>query len=291
MTDPTPDSSALSRRAVIRSLAVGSIAAPVALSALGQAPARAATSRLRGMSGLHPLATPNWHPNPATDGLKAFEGVEADRKHLHPGRTYVLVEDNDHYRVNIWADDLDSTGSNDRQRTEVKGMVQNGTANKMLNGQTWQIDYAMYMPSTLHGTSKFTHIFQTKTTDPDAGPWCTLDLTRGSGNTEMINARAYGNSGSPDICSGKLAPLRDQWVTVQWKLTIGQKGAATFTLLKGTDANSPVYMTGHMTNVVIPANTSYVRPKWGIYRSVKSAKSDIIDTQILFKNYTGTRLS
>lgn len=170
-------------------------------------------------------------------------------------------------------------------------MVQNGTALKMLNGQTWQIAYAMYMPSTLHGTSRFTHIFQTKTVNPDAGPWCTLDLTRGSGNVEMINARAYGNSGTPDIAAGKLAPLRDRWVTVQWTLTIGPKGAAGFTLLNGTDPNSPVSMKGSMKNVVIPANTSYVRPKWGIYRSIESASSDIIDTYILFKNYTATRLS
>jgi hypothetical protein len=282
MADPTPQNTGISRRTAIRSLAVTAIAAPAVLTAVGEAPAWAGGSR---------AATLLWHPNPAVDGLKAFEGVEADRKGLHPTRKYVYVEGGDHYRANIWHDDLDSTGNDDRQRTEVKGMVQNGAANKMLNGQTWQIDYAMYMPSTLHGTSKFTHIFQTKTTNPDAGPWCTLDLTRGSGNVEMINARAYGNSGTPDIAAGKLAPLRDHWVTVQWTLTIGSKGAAAFTLLNGTDATSPVYMKGSMKNVVIPANSSYVRPKWGIYRSIKSASSDIIDTYILFKNYTATRVS
>ncbi|MEZ0108479.1 hypothetical protein ABH920_002480 [Catenulispora sp. EB89] len=283
MTDPTRRPTIMSRRTVIRSLAVSSIAAPAALAALGEAPAWATGSR--------PAATPLWHPVPAVDKLNAFEGVEADRGHRHPNRTYVLVEDADHYRLNIWHDDLDTTGNNDRQRTEVKGMVQNGTAFKMLNGQTWQIEYAMYMPSTLHGTSRFTHIFQTKTVDPDAGPWCTLDLTRGSGGTEMINARAYGTPGAPDIAAGRLAPLRDKWVTVQWTLTIGQRGAATFALLDGTDPSSPVYMKGSEKNVVIPANTSYVRPKWGIYRSIESAPSDIIDTYILFKNYTATRLS
>lgn len=282
MTDPTPKNTRISRRTVIRSLAVTSIAAPAVLAAGGELPAWASGAR---------ATTPLWHPNPATDGLKAFEGVEADRKGLHPDRKYVYVEGGDHYRVNIWHDDLDSTGDDDRQRTEIKGMVQNGTAFKMLNGQTWQINYAMYMPSTLHGTSKFTHIFQTKTVDPDAGPWCTLDLTRGSGNVEMINARAYANSGSPSIASGRLAPIRDTWVTVQWTFTIGSKGAASFALLNGTDANSPVYMKGSMKNVDIPANSSYVRPKWGIYRSIKSAKSDIIDTYILFKNYNATRLS
>ena len=39
----------------------------------------------------------------------------------------------------------------------------------------------------------------------------------------------------------------------------------------------------------IPDQGDYVRPKWGIYRSVQSAKSDILDTYILFRNYTATK--
>lgn len=278
-----------SRRSVIRSLAASSVAAPIALGASERADAAPGAGPV--MPGLTAQSgTLEWYPSPATDGMNAFEGLEADRTGLYPTRHYAYVEDADHYRLNIWADDLDSTGSNDRQRTEVKGMVRNGTALQMLNGQTWQINYAMYIPSSLHGTKNFTHIFQTKTVSPDAGPWCTLDLTRAADGTEMINARAYGNSGSPDIAAATLAPLRDRWVTVQWTLTVGQSGAATFTLLNGTGASAPVFMTGRMTGVVMPAGTSYVRPKWGIYRSILSDASDIIATSIMFRNYQASLL-
>src|SRR3954454_7613513 len=131
----------LSRRTVLRSLAVTALAAPAVFSPLNTAFA----------------AAPLWHPNPATDGLKAFEGIEADRGNRHPDRKYVVVEGGDHYRFNIWAGDREPTGGGDRQRTESKGMVQNGTALKMRNGETWTINYDMYIPSSLHGTSKFTH--------------------------------------------------------------------------------------------------------------------------------------
>ncbi|MEV4319699.1 hypothetical protein [Actinocrispum sp. NPDC049592] len=260
------------RRAALRSLAVCALAVPVLFSPV--APVTA--------------ATPLWHPNPATDGLKAFEGIEADRGNHHPDRKYVVVEGGDHYRFNIWKDDRDTTGGGDRQRTESKGMVQNGTALKMHNGETWTISYEMYMPSSLHGTSKFTHIFQTKTPSTNGGPWVTLDLGR-SGSKETLRARAYANSGSPDIASTDLAPLRDKWITIQWTLTPGSKGKAAFVVRNGTGSGAPIAAQGSMSNVNIPDQGDYVRPKWGIYRSVESASSDILDTYLLFRNYSAAK--
>lgn len=276
MPEPLP----FSRRAALRSLAVAAVAAPAAFGAPALA-ARAAAAA--------PFAsTALWHPNPATDGLDAFEGIEADRVHRHPDRKYVYVEGGDHYRFNIWADDRDTTGGGDRQRTEAKGMVQGGAVQKMHNGETWTISYDMYMPATLHGTSKFTHIFQTKTPATNGGPWVTLDLTR-SGGKELLRARAYANSGSPDIASTDLAPLRGKWVSIQWTLTIGDSGKAAFVVRNGTGSTAPVAAKGSMSGVTIPDQGDYVRPKWGIYRSVQSASSDIIDTYLLFRNYTAAR--
>ncbi|EWM19395.1 hypothetical protein [Kutzneria sp. 744] len=262
-----------SRRTVLRTLAVTALAAPLALRPLTALAA--------------PAATTLWHPNPATDGLKAFEGIEADRGNKHPGRKYVVVED-DHYRFNIWADDRDTTGGGDRQRTESKGMVQNGTALKMHNGETWTINYDMYMPSSLHGTSKFTHIFQTKTPSTNGGPWVTIDLSR-DGSTEIIQARAYANSGSPAIAKTNLAPLRDKWINITLTLTPGSKGKAAAIIRSGAGTSAPIAAQGQLSNVNIPDEGDYVRPKWGIYRSVQSAKSDIVDTYLLFKNYTASK--
>ena len=193
-TLPTP--SRMGRRAILGSLALAAVGTPLAIAQ----PWAGAATRTSG-SGTAPQATPTptssaalWSPNPATDGLKAFEGIEADRAGLHPGRKYVYVE-GDHYRFDIYKDDRDSTGGGDRQRTESKGMVAGGKTLAMHNNQTWKITYEMYMPSTLHGTSKFTHIFQLKTPATNDGPWMTLDLGR-SGSKETFRARAYLSSGT-----------------------------------------------------------------------------------------------
>jgi hypothetical protein len=268
------------RRVLVASLAVAAIGAPLALGGLASAAPAAVVA---------PMAAPTlvWSPNPATDGLKAFEGIEADRAGLHPGRKYIYVED-DHYRFDIYKNDRDSTGDNDRQRTESKGMVAGGTALKMKNGETWTISYEMYMPSSLHGTSKFTHIFQLKTPATNDGPWVTLDLGR-SGSTETFRARAYSTSGTPDIASTNLSPLRDKWITIEWTFTPGSKGKARFVCRNGTGSSAPVVVDHSLSNVNMPDQGDYVRPKWGIYRSIKSASSDIIDTHLLIRNYKAYR--
>ncbi|MBP8533355.1 hypothetical protein [Streptomyces sp. MK37H] len=278
----TPAPHPLSRRRVLGSMAAAAVGAPIALGQLtsGATPASAA-SRAAAAQLL-------WHPDPSSDGLKAFEGIEADRGGAHPDRKYVIVEGGDHYRFNIWRDDRDTTGGGDRQRTESKGMVQDGSALKMRDGETWSLSYEMFMPTSLHGTSKFTHIFQTKTPVDNGGPYITLDLGR-SGSTETLRARAYANSGSPDIASTNLAPLRNKWITIEWTFTIGSKGKAAFVARNGTGSGAPVAVQGSMSNVKMPDQDDYQRPKWGIYRSVESASSDILDTYLLFRNFRASK--
>ncbi|MFE2189106.1 hypothetical protein [Streptomyces sp. NPDC059455] len=281
MAEP-PAPHPLSRRRVLGSMAAAAVGTPIALgqltsgATLASAASRAAAAQLL------------WHPDPSSDGLKAFEGIEADRGGAHPDRKYVIVEGGDHYRFNIWKDDRDTTGGGDRQRTESKGMVQDGSAVKMRDGETWSLSYEMFMPTSLHGTSKFTHIFQTKTPVDNGGPYITLDLGR-SGSTELLRARAYANSGSPDIASTNLAPLRNKWITIEWTFTVGSSGKAACVVRNGTGSGAPVAVQGSMSNVKMPDQDDYQRPKWGIYRSVESASSDILDTYLLFRNFRASK--
>ena len=274
------------RRAVLGSLALVAVGAPLALTErwayAGTASPAAAPAEPRAAQLL-------WSPNPGTDGLKAFEGIEADRGGLHPDRKYIYVE-GDHYRFDIYDDDLDTTGDGDRQRTESKGMVTNGSHLEMTNGQTWRITYEMFMPSTLHGTSKFTHIFQLKTPATNGGPWVTMSLSR-SGSAETLRLRAFSTEGSPDIGSTNLAPLREKWITVELTFKIGSSGTGRLLIRNGTGPGAPVVVDSSRSGVNIPDEGDYVRPKWGIYRSIESASSDIIDTHLLIRNYKAYRES
>jgi hypothetical protein len=228
-----------------------------------------------------------WSPGPASDGLKAFEGIEADRAGLHPDRKYIYVE-GDHYRFDIYRDDRDSTGGGDRQRTESKGMVAGGTKLKMHDGETWRVTYELFMPTTLHGTSKFTHIFQLKTPATNGGPWVTLSLSR-TGSAERLRLRALSTDGSPEIGSTDLAPLRNKWIAVELTFKIGSSGTGRLLVRNGTGSGATVVVDSSRSGINIPDQGDYVRPKWGIYRSVESASSDIIDTHLFIRNYKAYR--
>jgi hypothetical protein len=86
-----------------------------------------------------------------------------------------------------------------------------------------------------------------------------------------------------------LAPLRNKWITVEWALSIGERGAARFTAWDGIGSGAPVVANDRLANVVIPDQGDYVRPKWGIYRSVQSSRSDIVDTHLVLRNFRATR--
>lgn len=258
------------RRAVLGSLALAAIGTPLAVAA----PWASAATR----------SSTLWHPDVHKDGLHAFQGVEADRGHKKPARAgkYVVVEQ-DHWRFNIWHDDRDSM--TDRQRTEVHGMQQSGNAVNMRNGETWKLAYEMFMPGSLHASTYwFNHIFQTKTPKTNDGPWVTLSLQR-QGGTEMIQLQADSTGGVPIIAQHPLAPLRNKWIGVEITLRIGDKGGAGLVLRDG----STTVASGTRNNIRIPDQGGYVWPKWGIYRSVRASSSDIIDTYLLLRNFTGTR--
>ncbi len=267
-----------SRRAVLGTLGLAAVAAPLGLG--------------RGMATAAPLAPVLvWNPNIAADGVGIFEGLEEDRANSHPGFDHIVSQGEEIW-FHMHRRDRDTTGGGDRQRHETKGMRAGGTALKPVDGETWRIRYEMFMPATLRGTSRFTHIFQLKTPATNGGPWVTLSLSR-SGSSERMRLRAFSTSGSPDIGSTDLAPLREKWITVDLTFRMGPSGTGRFVVRNGVGDSAPVVVDSSRSGVRIPDEGSgsgnYIRPKWGIYRSIESASSDIIDTHLRLRRMQAWR--
>jgi hypothetical protein len=273
------------RRAVLGTLAVAAAGAPLLLSR-GAADAATKTAAPKAAGPVGPLAPRlMWSPNPATDGLRGFEGIEDDRAHSHVVNKkpvqHIYVRDGV-YRFDMHAIDRDGS---DRQRNEVKGMHTSGGNLEMDIGQTWRITYDLFMPESLKGCDHFCHIFQLKRPGPGSSPLVTMSLRRRGGREEMA-LRAISSGG--DIASTPLAPLRNKWITVDMTFRIGD-GTKGMGQLVVTDGGRTV-VTGTRDRIDIWLGDR-IRPKWGIYRSIKSPKSQIIDTFLLMRNmraYLGT---
>jgi hypothetical protein len=259
------------RRAVLGSLALAAVGTPIALA---RAAASAGTSSAAAKPAAPKAPKLVWSPNPLVDGLNAFEGIEDDRAHSDPGVRHIYVK-NGVYNWDMHRKQRDT--SKDRQRNEVKGMRAGHNVLTMGKGETWRFTYDLFIPSTLRGTSHFTHIHQLKRPGPGSAPLVTMSLRR-NGNHEELALRAFASGG--DIGATPLAPLRDHWVSVDITYLIGDRGAAHFVL---TDGGKTV-IDRNRTGIDIWLGDR-IRPKWGIYRSVQSAPADIIDTFMQIRNF------
>jgi hypothetical protein len=224
-------------------------------------------------------ATLRWTGDPATDGLGAFVGIEDDRADSHAGVQHIFAESTQ-YRFVMHKQDRDGS---DRQRQEVRGIVEDGSRVDMRKNQTWRYNYQMYIPSSLKGTTSFTHIFQVKQNSV-ADPLVTMSLHR-SGSTERIEMRMYP-AGGLKVGTVELAPLKNKWIDVEIEIkpADGSSGRLRYTL---KDGSRTVVDASRSGDTWISGNQAH--PKWGIYRSLNDP-GQLQDTYLLLRDMRAYQL-
>jgi hypothetical protein len=233
-----------------------------------------------------------WSPL-ASQGLRAFEGLEQDRGHGHPGANHFGVS-GDAFRIDIHTRDKDCSGDCDRQRTEVKGMrTASGSRIDIKKGQTWRFAWDVFIPRTLNATTSFTHIHQQKMDGvPDSlkgAPVVTLTLHIHSGRPS-IELRLINDSGSTmHFNPTDLAPLQNKWVTIELTHKFDNSGTARMVIRDGsrlvTDRSTTFDLWREESG---NRGDDRMRPKWGIYRSLKS--SGLTNTNIMLRNMKAFQL-
>ncbi|MFB4283957.1 MULTISPECIES: hypothetical protein [unclassified Nonomuraea] len=246
--------------------------------------ALAAVAALQAPAASAAAWTPRWSPNPADDTVaEAFEGIEDDRAGSHPGVTHIYVS-GDAYRFDMHTQDRDGS---DRQRNEVKGMRTGSGSSylKILENETWRISYQLYIPTSLDATSSFTHIAQMKT--PGSGaPLYTMSLPI-SGGTPKINVRYWDEAEQThEVGSTNLNPIQGKWLSTTFEFKAADSGYLRWTLKDG----STTLVDRRLDDTDLwRGDDEYLRPKWGIYRSINS--SGLQDTYLLIRNLQAHQLT
>ncbi|ADD41636.1 hypothetical protein [Stackebrandtia nassauensis] len=217
-----------------------------------------------------------WAPDPGSDGLDAFEGVEDDRADSHPdGQPHIYVED-DAYRFNMHMEDVDS--HTDRQRQEVKGMRTPAGGDFLViePGSTWRLNYQVFIPETLLATKTFTHI--TQLYSPKIGPAMMISLRRVDG-VETMELKDHPQ----DILVERteLAPLKERWIDIELEILAGDApdGAVRWVVKDGSQTIVDVSKDGLGTSL----EGVRIRPKWGIYRSLEDDTGSLRDCHLLMR--------
>jgi hypothetical protein len=155
----------------------------------------------------------------------------------------------------------------DRQRVEIKTYDKSPENLKGIPGETVTYKWKFRIPTGFKPSSSFTHIHQIKAVGGDDGmPLFTL--TPRSGSPDKIEL-IHNN-----ITKVKTAPLslfEGVWVEVTEKITIDNlHGSYSITIKKVSDET--VLLTySHINLMTIRSDNTFIRPKWGIYRSLNNS--------------------
>lgn len=218
-----------------------------------------------------------WNPSPWRDGVNAFEALEDDRRGSHPEGLPHVYADRNAWRFDMHVADRDGS---DRQRNESRGMRDSqGKGLEMRKDETWRISYQMYIPDTLDSTTSFSHIWQLKTSDIGT-PVAQLSLPIKDG-VQKIEARYWtlADNATHTFASYDLEAIQNKWVTTTIEIKSSDQGYMRWVLQDGRKTlvdqridNIDFYWTEEQFN----------RPKWGIYRSIRSA--GLQETHMLIKD-------
>jgi hypothetical protein len=219
-----------------------------------------------------------WAPDAARDGLAAFEHAEDDRANSDPGRApHISVDgDADAYRFVMHLEDRDT--STDRQRHEVRGMRNGDQTVSMLYGDAWRFTYSMFIPDTLKATTTFSHIMQMKEPGTGSSPIIVQSLRRTAGRP-TLELRVFDSDtlvGAVD-----LPPLQNHWIDIDFQIGIGDApdGWVRWIVKDGATTVIDAFAGGVDTWL-----GDRVRPKWGIYRSIRDTSGSLQDTWMLIRN-------
>ncbi len=184
------------------------------------------------------------------------------------------------------ADDNDvSTTKTDRQRIEIKTFGSSPDNLKGVDGEIVQYKWRFKIPTGWQPSSNFTHIHQVKGVDgDDSDPVFTITLRKGTPNKlELIYVKDENASTDKKVILN-LSLFENTWVEATETITIGANGTYSMYIKRVSD-NVSLLSYSNSDIQTIRADNSFLRPKWGIYRSIASP-GDLRDEVLYFSDFS-----
>ena len=206
---------------------------------------------------------------------------------IHPqfGRHIAEVWDNElnQYVFEFYSHvtpDNDRCINYDRQRIEIKTYDQSPDSLIGVVGETIIYKWKFKLPLGFQPSSNFTHIHQIKPVGGDDGnPIFSLTARKGSPNKlELIH------NNTTKVALVELSLFEDTWVECTEVIYVDPaNGRYSMTIKKLSDGTTLLSYDNNSIMTIRPDN-NFIRPKWGIYRSLLSS-SDLRDEAVRFASF------
>ena len=171
----------------------------------------------------------------------------------------------------------------DRQRNEIK--TYNQSPENLLGRENETVTYSwkFKLPEGFQSSPKFTHLHQLKSVGGDYSSMPMYTLTTRKSSPDRLELRYAEVDQQITLKQTDLAPLINRWISVRETLLYGHNGSYTIELVD--TASEEVLFTYTNDNIVNwREGGEFVRPKWGIYRSLNYPE-DLRDEALLFADF------
>ena len=172
----------------------------------------------------------------------------------------------------------------DRQRNEIKSYNQSPDNLLGVEDETVIYNWKFKLPAGFQSSPNFTHLHQLKSVGGDLESMPMYTLTTRKGSPDRLELRYAETDNQITLTQTSLDPIINTWLEVTETITYSINGSYNLEIRKISD-NSIVFSYSNTSIVNWRPNADFVRPKWGIYRSLIN-QQDLRDEEVLFADFS-----
>ena len=172
----------------------------------------------------------------------------------------------------------------DRQRNEIKTYDKSPENLLGIVGEKVIYKWKFKLSSGFQSSPNFTHLHQLKSVGGSLASMPMYTLTARKGSPDRLELRYAETDTQITLAQTDLLPLVDTWMEVTERIEYGISGTYDIEVKKISD-NSVLFAYTNNDIVNWRQNAEFVRPKWGIYRSLNNSQ-DLRDENVLFANFS-----
>jgi hypothetical protein len=171
----------------------------------------------------------------------------------------------------------------DRQRNEIKTYGPSPAAVKAFLGDTMDFRWQFQLGAGFQPSPSFTHVHQIKAGDGnDADPVITVSAY--SGSPDILRINHWDDAGVETILtSTDLTPFKGTWVEADEHIDFNWTGTYSLSIRRVSDG-AVLFTYANNSIQMWRTGTTFIRPKWGIYRSLIDS-SYLRDENVLFGGF------
>ncbi len=179
-----------------------------------------------------------------------------------------------------------STTSTDRQRVEIKTYASSPANMIGTVGETVNYKWRFKIPTGFQPSTNFTHIHQIKPVNgDDTNPIFSLTVRKSTPNRIELRYGQSSTVSSINLATPNLSLFEDEWVEVTESIFVHPVSGTYSIIIKRLSDNLTLMNYSNSNILTIRSDNTFIRPKWGIYRSIANAQ-DLRDEEVLFSDFS-----